>query len=82
MKVSADGSHEPPKHRFARGEKDEIITQAMDCLIDDDRMGLEELFNPYKDIDVEVYIEVWYLFSASTRTAMKKLLSGEWHDQG
>ena len=70
----------PTGHKFKRGEKDDIREQAMDCLINDDPSGLEELFEPYKAIDPEVWIEVWYLFNSIQRGAMKKLLSREWYE--
>ena len=61
-------------HKFKKGEKDDIYTQAVDCLINNDAPGLREILDPYMEIDPEVYIEVWYIFGSKLRSAMKKLL--------
>ena len=76
MEVSSLGLSELVPHKFKRGEKDEIRSQALECLINDDQAGLEQIFKPYKKIDPDVWIEVWYLFNSVQRGAMKKLLSG------
>ena len=77
MDVSSLGLSESSPYKFKRGEKDNIISQALDCLLNDDAIGLEQIFKPYKEIDPWVFVEVWYLFNPSQRSTMKKLLSGE-----
>lgn len=69
-------------HRFAKGEKEEIITRMREYLANGDAFGVLEIVQDYKGgdgvqpdtVDYEKQIKFWSLFSSAERSAIERLL--------
>jgi len=66
---------EKPDHRFAAGEKDQIISQVKECLNNGDESGLKQILDEYDDPDIKQ--KVWGLFTSTERSSIKALLSDQ-----
>ena len=69
----------PGFHRFARGEKKEILLQVRTALEDGDAMGLRQVIEEHTGelSEPEEKMKLWALFNSTERGAIKGLLSDD-----
>ena len=70
-----DLPEQPPKFRFAKGEKDEVMAKVLTALGDGDEVSIRSVLHDYDS--PESKMAVWALFSSGERSAIKAMLSDE-----
>ncbi len=64
----------PTKILVKKEIADNVVSQTLDALANNDKSGLEEIWNEF---NVEEKVELWKLFNSKERSAIKKIQKGE-----
>ena len=70
-----DLPEQPPKFRFEKGEKDEVMEKILTALGDGDEVAIRSALHDYDS--PEAKMAVWALFSSGERSAIKSMLSDD-----
>lgn len=70
-----DLPEQPPKFRFAKGEKDEVMGKVLQALSDGDGVAISSVLHEYDS--PESKMAVWSLFKSNERSAIKAMLSDD-----
>ena len=70
-----DLPEQPPKFRFAKGEKDEVLSKVLQALSDGDGVAIASVLHEYDS--PESKMAVWGLFKSNERSAIKAMLSDD-----
>ena len=70
-----DLPEQPPKFRFAKGEKDAVMEKVLQALTDGDGVAIAAVLHEYDS--PESKMAIWSLFNSSERSAIKAMLSDD-----
>ena len=68
-----DLPEKPPSFRFAKGEKDEVMSKVLNALSEGDGVAISSVLHEYDS--PESKMAVWALFTSGERSAIKAMLS-------
>ncbi len=70
-----DLPEQPPQFRFAKGEKDEVMTKVLEALSAGDEVAIKSVLHDYDS--PESKMAVWGLFSSRERASIKAMLTDD-----